>query len=101
MASVFIERQFELGEARVVLRLFVPEPSDKDYGCEYSIVWPDREQRRRIFGIDAVQALLLAMQMAHVDLLLSPESKAGQLTWLEERDFGLPFSPGTRREDFA
>ncbi len=102
MESVFIERQFELGgEARVVVRFLRPEPDGNDYGCDYSIVWPDRERRRRIFGIDAVQALLLAMQSAHVDLLLSPESKAGELRWLEQRDLGLPLPPSAAREDFA
>ena len=102
MESVFIERQFELGgEARVVVRFLRPEPDRGDYRCDYKIIWPDWERSFHAFGIDAVQALLLAMQMAHVDLLLSPESKAGKLRWLEQRDLGLPLPPSAAREDFA
>ena len=102
MESVFIERQFELGgEARVVVRFLRPESDRGDYRCDYKIVWPDRERSFHAFGIDAVQALMLAMQMAHVDLLLSPESKAGDLCWLGERNLGLPLSPSVTREDFA
>ncbi|WP_414159947.1 DUF6968 family protein [Pseudomonas sp. BNK-45] len=52
--------------------------------------WPDRRQNLRIFGIDAIQALLLAMQGARYELVGSPENAAGELTWLGERDFGLP-----------
>ncbi len=101
MDVVFVERQFELGDgATVVLRFLRPEPDGNDYRCDYKIVWPDRERSAYAMGVDAVQALLLAMQRAHMDLLVSPERKAGSLLYLGERDLGLPLPPSSRPEDF-
>jgi hypothetical protein len=101
MDVVFIERQFELGDsATVVLRFLRPEPDGDDYRCDYKIIWPDRELSAYAMGIDAVQALLLAMQKAHAYLLASPERKAGTLLYLGEHDLGLPLPPSSRAEDF-
>jgi hypothetical protein len=91
MDAVFVERQFELaGEARVIVRFFRPELDDDAYRCDYKIIWPDRERTFNGVGVDGVQALILAMKMAHADLLSSPEAKAGHLSWLGEGDLGLP-----------
>jgi Domain of unknown function (DUF6968) len=101
MEHPFIERSFELGSETVIVRFMRPEPSTVDYECRYKIVWPDRERNFHTFGVDEVQALTGAMQMAHVDLLTSPEGKAGLITWLGQRDLGLPL-PGTMTpKDFA
>ncbi len=91
MDAVFIERQFELGDdANVVLRFLRPESDGDDYRCKYQIVWPDRVRDAYAVGIDGVQALLLAMRRAHVDLRTSPEYQSGALCYLGERDLGLP-----------
>jgi len=91
MDVIFIERRFELGDsASVVLRFLRPEPDGDDYRCAYEIIWPDRARRSYAMGIDAVQALLLAMQKAHVELQVWPEYVSGALRYLGERDLGLP-----------
>ncbi len=91
MDAIFIERHFELGDnATVVLRFLRPEPDGGDYRCDYKITLPDRERSSYAMGIDAVQALLLAMQKAHAELQVSPEYKAGRLRYLGEGDLGLP-----------
>jgi hypothetical protein len=94
MDDTFIERTFELGSETVIVRFMRPERSTVDYECRYKIIWPDRERNFHAFGVDEVQAMTLALQMAHVDLLTSPEGKAGRITWLGQRDLGLPL-PGT------
>jgi hypothetical protein len=87
----FVERRLELeGTAGVLVRFLKPVQDEEDYRCDYSILWPDRERKLSGFGIDEVQALLSAMQNAHAELLATSESKAGRLTWLGERDLGLP-----------
>jgi hypothetical protein len=97
MDSIFVERRLELrGGGEVIVRFFHPEPREVDYGCCYQIIWPDRGRRFQIYGIDAVQALVLAMQVAHAELLSSPESKDGRLLWLGDRDLGLPSSGQAR-----
>lgn len=102
MAETFVERRFELrvGGA-VTVHLFRPEPDGDDWRCAYRIIWPDRERRSQAFGVDGLQALFLAMQKVHADLLASPENKAGALTWLAERDLGLPLPRGLEPDDFA
>jgi hypothetical protein len=100
--SVFIERRLELeGTAGVVVRFLRPVQDDEDYRCDYQIVWPDRERTFHGFGIDEVQAVLSAMQNAHAELLATAESKAGRLTWLGERDLGLPLAGTMKPSDFA
>lgn len=97
----FIERNFELTKGgQVTIRFFRPEPREVDYCCEYAIIWPDRERRFHGYGIDEVQALLLAMQNAHMDLLASPEGKAGELTWLGMRNLDLPLPKTMATDDF-
>ena len=93
MTDAFIERRFELGEsAEVIVRFGRPVRDGQDFYCEYEIAWPDRKQRHRAFGVDQVQALLLALKMAHARLVSSPEGKRGELRWLGEADLGLPTS---------
>ena len=101
MAEIIAERSYELQSGgNVVLRLFRPEKIDADWSCGYDIIWPDRQDRLAVFGIDAVQSLLLAMTVVHATLLASPESKSGDLTWLGEPDLGLPLASTPSPSDF-
>ncbi len=65
------------------------------------MAWPDGIRKSYAFGVDSVQALTLAMQKAHVDLLASPQSESGLLTWLGMREFHLPLPANVKPEDFA
>ncbi len=97
----FVERTFELTRGgQVTVRFFQPEPQEDSYCCEYAIIWPDRERRFHGYGVDEVQALLLAMQNAHAELLVSPEGKAGELTWHGMRNLDLPLAKTMAPEDF-
>jgi hypothetical protein len=101
MELVFVERRLELNSiGEVTVQFFRPEPDDRAYRCAYQIKWPDRERRSFGAGIDAVQALILAMCKAHVELLVSPEGRAGMLTWSGTRDLGLPLPDGFTPADF-
>lgn len=87
----FVERQFENGSDFVACRFFQPtlQPGG-EYECRWSINWGDVDRNRRALGIDSVQALLLAMRVAHTELLESEAYKHGTLTYLGERDLDLP-----------
>ena len=105
MESVFVERRLELkGTQGVLVQFFRPVPDRGDYRCDYKIIWPDRVRTFYGMGIDGTQALILAMQNAHVDLLSTSESKAGLLTWCGERSgkrsLGLPLAGNVSAEDF-
>lgn len=87
----FVQRVFELDGRALVVRFFVPqqEPTG-EYRCVWTIAWPERTVEDRSFGEDAVQALMLAMQAAHMDLTGSAAYGAGRLTLWGQRDLDLP-----------
>ncbi|TRD00277.1 hypothetical protein FJV77_00010 [Mesorhizobium sp. WSM4306] len=97
MAETFIERHFELGSTdEVTARFFRPVKRELDFCCDYEIAWPDKTRRFHAYGIDEVQALTLALRMAHANLLSSPEAKRGEIRWLGSKacrllkDSGFP-----------
>jgi uncharacterized protein DUF6968 len=98
----FIERQLQLrGGGEVTVRFSQPRQDGDDYRCEYQIDWPDRQRRFYGCGVDSVQALIGAMQNAHADLLSSAESRSGALSWLGQRELGLPLAEPLRPQDFS
>lgn len=70
--------------------LFKPKlVANDEWVCEYSIESVASATRRRsIFGVDAMQALILSLRTirAELDAL---RSKGAELTWLGESDLGL------------
>lgn len=63
----------------------------------YEIDWPEGTRSKRAGGVDEVQALLLAMQRAHTDLLSARENHGHTVSWLNERSLGFPV-PDTIRD---
>lgn len=89
--DVFVERQFDNGGTPVVCRFFQPtlQPG-REYQCRWSIDWTNGRSDRHAHGIDSIQALLLAMRTAHTELVESEPYRQGMLTYLDERELGLP-----------
>jgi|ERR1700677_286013 len=101
MVEAFVEPRFELGEAaEVIARFGRPVPEGEDYRCEYTIAWPSRTLTSFALGVDGVQALILSMQQAHLELLVSDEARSSQLRWLESEELGLPLPRSVTPEDF-
>jgi hypothetical protein len=67
----------------------VAEPGGTVF-CYYQITGVGSGRVRRAGGIDDIQALTLALKIAAADLYASDEGKAGRITWLGEKDLGLP-----------
>jgi hypothetical protein len=77
----------------VPIRLFAPEYDDGHWICRYTIDWPEQPQENFGAGVDALQALHLALQRIGIDLYFSPTHKAGTLMWEKPGDgysFPLP-----------
>ncbi len=78
----------------VVLTLGKPRPDPKpggDWMCSVLIEGTAKGRRRRIYGVDAIQALQLALEYARREL----DASGLDLTWLDRHapgDIGLPFS---------
>jgi hypothetical protein len=101
-SQVIATRVFELADGgSVVLELYAPEPDpapNGDFRCGFRIVGLCGSDGvlKHIYGVDAVQALVLALQTIGVFLYTSAEGRAGDLTWLGGRDLGLPLSEANR-----
>jgi len=105
---------FKLGEVIASRRLFVADekartlevtvklgkpksfPGSSDYYCPYQITGLGNERVRYAGGVDAVQAVQLAMQMIGADLYLVLNPTVGnRLRWEgnEHGDLGFPAPP--------
>lgn len=93
--AVFVERRFDLDNHEVIARFYTPVLAPGgEYQCRWRIEWPGREQGREqeryACGIDAVQALMLAMRVVHTKLMETEEYQSGALTYLDQQDLDLP-----------
>ena len=75
----------------IPVRIHAPENANGDWICRFDIAWPEGRVERWGTGIDAVQALLFAMQMIGAEVYARSEHKSGRLEWLEAgRGYGFP-----------
>jgi hypothetical protein len=67
-------------------------PEGEDFYCPYQIVGIGNERISYAGGLDAVQALQLALMKIGTDLYTSPEAQSKQLSWDggELGDLGFP-----------
>lgn len=93
--DMLAEREYEVqdtvgGAARkVVLRIGQPRRDPHgDWMCPIQVVGLDYDNVMEVNGIDAVQALYLAMQIAGAKLTYPPRGVT--VTWKGERNVGLP-----------
>jgi hypothetical protein len=81
----------------VAIRLYPPEDLGDAWRCPYHIDWPHGTWSSSGYGIDAVQAMLLALQKIGTEVYLSEYHETGSLFWLEPGDgFGFPVPPNVR-----
>jgi hypothetical protein len=83
VTGVVVERSLDYfggdGAEAGVVRIFAPEPSENDWQCEYQIQWPGYERTRRAFGVDAWQALQLAMYIVPSQIFSTDDFKQGRI----------------------
>ncbi len=98
ITDLLAEREYEAQAAaggatrKVVLRIGRPRPDPEgDWLCPVQVVGLEDDAVMNVNGIDAVQALLLAMQMAGARLTHPPRGVT--VTWMGMPDVGLPL-PG-------
>lgn len=76
-------RSLKIGDKQVVIYLGHPESVDGDYICRYAIAFDDSFTRGKAFGVDAFQAILLALASIRCELMLL-ENKCGfNVIWLD------------------
>ncbi len=93
----FLRREYRLtdgGAATLIVYRPAKFPDGSDFECKYEIHGLGKSVQRMAGGVDEIQSVLLALEMAAAALIASPEYKARQLYWLDpnDPDLGLPLS---------
>lgn len=96
MSLPFIIREFEVDGEQVECRFYQPEKAEVDFLCRYRIEWPEGAKEKKTYGVDQVQALLLAMQNAHAELLFAREKEKRRVEFLEDENLSLPLASSVR-----
>lgn len=76
---------------------FSVNEAEGEFWCHYQIIGIGKEIIKRSIGIDALQALCMALYNASNDLYFSDEYREGRLAWeggMTIADLGLPVSDG-------
>jgi hypothetical protein len=85
------------GDIKIPIQIFAPEQEGTAWLCKFEINWPDETITMAAGGIDAVQALHLALQLIGAQLYASDHHASGKLMWLEPgKGYGFPVTKGIR-----
>jgi hypothetical protein len=96
VGTVLAERILDLdvvdGRREVQILIGLPRniPDSEDFFCPYQIVGMLESTVRYTEGVDAAQAVYLAMEAIGTLLAETPEARSGRLTWYGERALGFP-----------
>ena len=90
MQETFVERVFKIDGQNVECRFYRPARDGTDFLCRYTIDLPGKPRESHGYGVDAIQALLLAMKKAHVEMLVLRDKKGHRVEWLDDANLGLP-----------
>ena len=75
----------------IPVHVSIPVEDGMDWSCSCSIGWPEGLWERHTIGIDAIQAIELALRMVGTELYASNQHRSGQLMWLERgAGYGFP-----------
>ena len=85
------------GDIEIPIRVHAPEKAAVDWICRFEIEWPEGKAERWGAGSDAVQALLIALQMIGAEVYTSRHHESGRLAWFAPgRGYGFPVSNNIR-----
>lgn len=85
------------GTRGIGIKLYAPVREDGDWSCTYEIMWPDAAEKRKMYGLDAMQAVNLTLQMLGTTLYASEAHKSGKLYWEKPGGgYGFPVPPNMR-----
>ncbi len=98
---IIATRHFVLRDERrrvdISVQIHTPEKAKVDWICRFAIGWPEGKVERWGSGVDAVQALLHALQMIGAEVYASSHHQSGRLEWLESgRGYGFPVPDNIR-----
>jgi hypothetical protein len=84
-------------DVEIPIRIHAPERAEVDWICRFEIGWPKGKAERWGTGVDAAQALMMALQMIGVEIYASDYHESGRLRWLGAGEgYGFPVSNNAR-----
>jgi hypothetical protein len=84
-------------DIEIPIRIFAPERQAVDWTCRFEVDWPDGRLATAAMGIDAVQALELALKMIGAQIYASDHHASGNLMWeAPGKGYGFPVTSGIR-----
>lgn len=85
------------GDIDIPVRIFAPVAEAASWSCKVEIDWPDGTWAGSVGGVDAVQALELALKMIGVQVYASDYHASGNLFWEQPgRGYGFPVTNNLR-----
>jgi hypothetical protein len=69
------------GAIDVPIRIFKPEMAEGAWVCRYEIDWPDRRHTMAASGVDAVQAMIVAIELIGATIYSSTYHDADRLVF--------------------
>jgi len=98
---VILERTFDADGEPLRLEVFLPRPDGGDYRCDFRLRGPGLDLDSYGMGVDSVQALLLALNRAHLDLLCYRRDTGRPVRWHDNVELGLPLPDNVTAPDFV
>ncbi|WP_024277339.1 hypothetical protein [Xanthobacter sp. 126] len=85
------------GEVPIEIRIYKPEPKDGCWACAFEIDWPEGTKAMSGAGFDALQALVISLQMIGIQIYTSSYHHDGALRAYDtEEGYGFPVSRNVR-----
>ena len=88
MHELFLKSQ--PADVRIEIRVYQPIQFEKDWGCRYEIDWPEGSKVLIAYGLDALQALVIALKLIVTELYTSTYH-ADRLLRAYDREEGYGF----------
>lgn len=85
-------------DGEIAIRIFAPKQRDpRAWSCRYEIDWPEGRKAMDAWGVDSIQALLVALHMIGADIYTSSYHKSGSLfSEAPGRGYGFPVPSSLR-----
>jgi hypothetical protein len=93
IATRSIEVLTKEGSPERTMTVLIGRPTQEPTGewrCPYQIIGDGSEHPFGALGLDAVQAIELALKIIGARLAATTEAREGRLRWAGERDLGFP-----------
>ena len=86
------------GTIEIPIKIFAPECEKPGvWSCRYDVGWPEGNHSFVGYGVDSVQAVVIALGMIGAEIYSSNYHKSGNLFWdVSGNGYGFPVAPSIR-----